>query len=167
MPKIFLASLIALTIIPVSWYPVEAADKPIPVITESFASKTVQVGETWKIYLKASDPDGRMKRIYASIDQPGVSPYPLTIISLPKEKGKELSGYIYLSTANPNIPLNSVNLTLSVQVQDESGNFSEPAVFELSIQSHSSQQTPPPGVFREEELGPVTVKLRPGRSRND
>ena len=37
--------------------------KAVPVITESFASKELRPGDTWKVYLKASDPDGDMRYI--------------------------------------------------------------------------------------------------------
>ena len=138
----------------------EVAGNATPVITQSFASKEVKVGETWKIYLKVSDPDGEMKKIYAVVDQPGVGQYPLTIIRVKPENRKELSGYIYLSTATPVYPINFINLWLTIHVQDRSGNFSQEAVFPLSINNRSTQEVPPEGVFKEEVLGPVMVVLR-------
>ncbi len=39
-----------------------------------------------------------------------------------------------------------------------------PAVFPLAFNERSAQQTPPPGVFREKDLGPIMVTLR---SSND
>ena len=130
-----------------------------PVITQSFASKEASPGDTWKVYLKASDPDGEMKNIYAVVDQPGMGQYPLSIIKVTRENQKELSGYIYLSTSIPESPLNNVNLTLTVQVQDRSGNFSQPAVFPLTLNTRSFQEAPPQGVFKDQALGPVIVKL--------
>ncbi len=138
--------------------------KATPIITQSFASKEIRPGDTWKVYLKVSDPNGEMKKIFAMIDQPGVVPYPVSIIPVKKENRKELSGYIYLSTANPVFPMNGVNLTLAVQVQDGSSNFSQPVVFPLSINTTSSQEAPSQGGFKEEELGPVNVILHSGRT---
>jgi hypothetical protein len=138
----------------------EVGEKATPLITQSFASKEVRSGDTWKVYLKASDPNGEIKNIYAVIDQPGVGQYPLSIIRVKPENQKELSGYIYLSTATPVSPLNFVNLWLTIHVQDRSGNFSQPAVFPLSINARSTQEVPPQGVFKEEALGPVMVVLR-------
>jgi hypothetical protein len=138
----------------------QQAGKPTPAITESFASGEVSPGQTWKVYLKVSDPQGEIANIYATVEQPGMGTYPLSIIKVKEGNRKELSGYIYLSTANPAASLDSVNLTLTIQVQDSSGNLSQPAVFPLSINNRYSQKVPPPGIFQEKEIGPIMVTLR-------
>ena len=138
----------------------EAAGKAVPVITQSFASTKVWPGETWKVYLNVSDPGGEMKYIFAIVEQPGVGPYPLSIIRVKGGNRKEMSGYLYLVTATPWYPLDFVNLTLTIEVQDRSGNFSQPAAFPLSINSRYTQEAAPQGVFKEQELGPVMVRLR-------
>ena len=138
----------------------QQAGKPIPAITESFASGEVSPGQTWKVYLKVSDPQGEIANIYATVEQPGVGTYPLSIIKVKEGNRKELSGYIYLSTSNPVASLDSVNLTLTVQVQDSSGNLSRPAVFPLSINNRFNQKAAPPGIFQEKEIGPIMVTLR-------
>ena len=135
-------------------------EKATPVITQSFASKEIRTGDTWKVYLQVSDPHGEMKNIYAVIDQPGVGQYPLSILRVKPENQKELSGYIYLSTATPVAPLYFLNLMLTIHVQDSSGNFSQPAVFPLSINSRSTQEVPPRGMFKEVALGPVMITLK-------
>ncbi len=131
----------------------------VPVITQSFASKEVMPGETWKVYLNVSDPDGGLKNIFAVVDQPGVGPYPLSIIRIQGENHKELSGYIYLNTSNPYSSLEFTPLKLIVQVQDRAGHFSAPVVFPLFIQGRATQEAPPQGVFKDEDLGPVMVTL--------
>jgi hypothetical protein len=131
-----------------------------PVITQSFASKEINPGETWKIYLNVTDPNGEMKNIYAEVDQPGVGGYPISIIRIKKENRKELSGYLYLVTTTHGSELEFVNITLTVQVQDKSGTFSTPAVFPLSFSSRSVQATPPQGVFKEQDLGPIMIPIR-------
>jgi hypothetical protein len=141
----------------------EISEKATPVITQSFASQQISTGDTWKIYLKASCPNGEMRRIYAEINQPGAMPYPLTIIGIKKENAKELSGIITLSTANADSPMGGVHLTLTIHVQDRSGNLSHPVVFPLSIDPRSTQEAPPQGVFKEQELGAVMVTLNNGR----
>ncbi|MCX5911855.1 MAG: hypothetical protein NTV04_07985, partial [Deltaproteobacteria bacterium] len=40
--------------------------KEAPVITETYASKQMSPGDTWKVYLKASDPNGDMESIVAT-----------------------------------------------------------------------------------------------------
>jgi hypothetical protein len=131
-----------------------------PVITQGFAAREAWPGQTWKIYLKASDPNGDMKNIYAVVEQPGVGQYPLSIIRVKEENKKEISGYIYLVTSTPHYPLNFVHLTVTVNIQDRSGNFSAPAVFGLSLNPRSAQEAPPQGVFKEQELGPIMIRLQ-------
>jgi hypothetical protein len=148
-----------------------AAGKATPIINHSFASKEVRPGDLWKVYLEVSDPNGEMKNIYAVVTAPGVGQYPLSIIRVKNGERRELSGYIYLNTFSPKFYLDFVNLTLTVQVQDRSGTFSEPAVFELAMNSRYSQEAPPQGVFKEEALGPIMIQLRSpggddGRSGN-
>ena len=138
--------------------------KTVPVITQSFAAKEVRPGETWKVYLNASDPDGGIKNIYAAVDQLGVGQYPVSIIRVKGQNHKELSGYIYLGTWTPYTTLEFVSLKLTVQVQDRAGRFSAPVIFPLYIHSRAIQEAPPQGVFKEEDLGPVMVILR-GRIR--
>ena len=137
----------------------EKYGKSIPVITQSFASKQLRPGDTWKVYLTASDPDGDMKNIYATIAQPGMAGYPVSITKIKDGDRKDLSGYIYLNTVGVQ-GLNFVSLTLTVQIQDKAGHFSQPAVFPLSLSFSSQQQTPSPGIFPEKDLGPIMITLR-------
>jgi hypothetical protein len=132
----------------------------VPMITQSFASPEISPGKTWKVYFKAFDPNGRMKAIYAVVDQPGMGEYPLSIIRVKKADQKEESGYIYLNTESPNYPLDFVNLRLTVEIQDASGNFSKPVVFPLAMNDRYAQQVPPAGVFKDQALGPIMVNLR-------
>jgi len=162
MKNKILAMMIVL-FLAIGFAPLQAAEgggKAIPVITQSFASKEASPGDTWKIYLNVVDPNGEMTNIYAVVDQAGSGQYPVSIIKVMKENQKELSGYIYLSTFHSDSPLNDVNITLTVQVQDRSGDFSQPAVFPLKLNIRSVQEPPPQGIFKERALGPVMFKLR-------
>src|SRR3972149_4501818 len=67
--------------------------KTPPAIVQSFASKELRPGDVWKVYLKASDPEGKMKYIFATISQPGVGVYSVSITRIKEENQKELSGY--------------------------------------------------------------------------
>jgi hypothetical protein len=131
----------------------------VPVITNSFAAQKIRAGDLWKIYLEASDPDGDMKTIVCSIDQPGVS-YPSSFTRIREGQRKNLSGYIFLTT-KPGI--NLVNLTLNVQIMDEAGHYSAPVSFRLVFGSKAKQENPPSGVFKENELGPINIDLQPIR----
>ena len=132
-----------------------------PIIQEAFAAKEISPYETWKIYLKASDPDGNMRSIYAVVEQPGIGPYPLSITRLKAENQKEFSGYVYLNSAGSDASaMNYTVVRLTIWVQDRGGSLSEPANFSVSLNNRYQQGPPPSGKFAENELGPIMVLLR-------
>ncbi|HSR13184.1 MAG TPA: hypothetical protein VLS90_17180, partial [Thermodesulfobacteriota bacterium] len=116
-----------------------------PVITASYAAPEIRMGETWKIYLNAYDPDGEMTRIFGTVEQPGQL-YPVSVTRVKRENAKGFSGYLYLSTAPPAYPVNGMTITLTIQVQDRSGNLSLPISFPLTIHNLAVQVPPPPWV---------------------
>jgi len=118
--------------------------------------------DTWKVYLHATDPSGEMRNIFAVVDQPGAGQYPVSIIRIKPENRKDLSGYVYLTTFGPSTSLlNYVEIHLTIWVQDRSGNFSRPAAFSLSLNTRYAQEPPPPGKFKEQDLGPIMIRLHP------
>lgn len=133
---------------------------PIPVITQSFASAKIRPGETWRVYLNAHHAHGEMKNILVIVEQPGVGQYPMSTIRVEERNRKDLSGYLYLGTSTSINPLNFINLRLTIYIQDFSGIFSQPVVFPLELNSRFSQDLPPEGVFKDEELGPIMIKLK-------
>jgi hypothetical protein len=141
--------------------PAATEEKGIPVIVQSFAPKEIMAGDVWKVYLKASDPDGKMKYMFATVSQPGVGSYPVSITRIKDENQKELSGYIYLNTGPArSTRFFNLTLTLTVNIKDDKGRFSQPAVFPLSFMAKPSPEAPPEGVFNEHDLGPIMVTLR-------
>ncbi len=164
MNKKFLASMILPLL---AWgcaalEPIEVREqiygKAAPVISQSFASKQMRPGDTWKVYLLASSPEGQMKNIVCTIEQPGVGTYPVSLLKIKAGEQKQLSGYIYLNTVGVR-NLNFVNLTLTVQIQDQAGHYSQPAVFPLAFNIRFQQEPPPPGVYPEKDLGPIMIDL--------
>ena len=144
----------------------EKYGRSLPVITQFYAAPTMRPGDTWKVYLKASDPDGDIKNLYASIFQPGMGPYPLSITRIKDGDGKDLSGYFYLNTGHE-AAMHFVNLILTVHIQDKAGHFSAPAVFPLAFNAKSVQQSPPSGIFSEKDLGPIMVTIRSSLNDSD
>lgn len=137
--------------------------KSVPVITEHFAAKELRPGDTWKIYLKASDPDGDMKYIVAMVDQKGIGAYSASHTRIPAGNEKELSGYVYLNTMSGAgyTSLVFYDLSLTIQIQDKAGHYSQPVVFSLTFQPRTAvQESPPPGVFQDQDLGPILISLR-------
>jgi hypothetical protein len=143
----------------------EKYGKAISVITQSFAAPEIRPGVTWKVYLKASDPDGDMKNLYAEVFQYGLGPYPLSITRVKEGDGRDLSGYFYLNTGDEP-GMHFKNLILTVHIQDKAGHFSAPVKFSLAFNGAAPfvQPSPPAGVFQEKDLGPILVNLR---SSND
>jgi len=141
----------------------EKKGKATPVISRSFAAQSLRLGDTWKIYLKASDQDGDMKYIMCTMDQPGMATYPAALTRIKRENQKEFSGYIYLNTVGVG-SLNLSSLALTVQIQDRAGNFSDPVFFHLRFQTGISQEAPPEGTFQEIDLGPIMISLQPTSS---
>ncbi len=136
-----------------------------PVITKIFASPHLRPGETWRVYLIASARDGVMKNIVCTIDQPGVGTYQPSITRIDPSRGKELNGYIYLPTSVSD-RLDNVTLTLTVQIQDTAGRYSNAAQFNLEMNYTYQQEPPPPGVFQENDLGPIMIPVHGLRERD-
>ena len=132
-----------------------------PVVHQSFAAKQIRLGDTWKIYLQASDPDEDMKAIVCTIDQAETGTYPASFTSIPEDQRRELSGYIYIKTFL-NQGLNFLTLTLTVQIQDKAGNYSPPAPFPLTFDPLAKEENPATGLFQERDLGPILIQLTPG-----
>jgi hypothetical protein len=136
-----------------------------PIITQAYASPAMRTGDTWQIYFNASDPNGDMRYIVATVDQQGRGGggYPPSFTRIRKgENRQRLSGYIYLNTVN-NIQqgLDFTNLTLTVQIKDRNGNMSNPVSFPLHFQLSAVQPLPPPGTFEDHDLGPVMIQIQP------
>ena len=133
--------------------------KAIPIISHSFAAQSLRLGDTWKVYLNAADPDGDMKYIVCTIGQPGMETYPVSLTRVKKENRQDLSGYIYLNTAGVYGP-NLSGISLTVQIQDGAGNYSDPVSFPLHFQQGVRQEPPPKDTFKEIDLGPIMIPLQ-------
>jgi len=142
----------------------EVYGKEPPMITESFASKEMRPGDTWKVYLKAFDPGADMDYILATVFQVGKKVYPVSFIKVRRDNRRDINGYIYLNTLAPGYEfLNFSSLNLTVQVRDKAGHISQPVEFPLYFSPRAVQDPPPSGVFKDQTLGPVMTTLKPRR----
>ena len=147
-----------------TWAGAAATGNATPVITQAFASKELRAGDTWKVYIKSSEPNGDMRYIACTLYQPGWGDYPVSRTKIPKADSKELNGYVYLNTLIPGgynfLNLHTINLT--VQIQDKAGHYSKPMEFSLYFDPRATvQEGPPAGAFKEQALGPIMVNLHP------
>jgi len=133
--------------------------KAPPVIEQSFASKAMKKGDTWRIYLKASDPDGDMKTIVAYLRVGGMGGTTTVSHTRIKEDGRQkIDGYLYWYPGfdSYGVP----EMVMTIQIQDMAGHFSIPVSLPLVMELSGSQESPPQGVFQEKELGPVMITLQ-------
>jgi hypothetical protein len=133
-----------------------------PVITASFAPKEFTPGGSLRVYIKAQSADSDMKAIYVTVEQPGGGVYPISITRIKGDQQKDLSGYLYFSTTTTvGSSADFVPLKLIVQIRDGKGRFSEPTVLSVAFKPRAMPEDPPAGVFAENELGPIMIRLRP------
>ena len=131
-----------------------------PSIIHAFASKQISPGGIWKIYLKASHPNEGMEYIFGVIESGGSGSH-LSITNIKEENRKHFSGYIYLNTSSMSNSLRSMSLKLTIWIKDAAGHFSQPMVFLLELQNNIlSPEKPPQGLFEEQDLGPIMVKIQ-------
>jgi len=130
-----------------------------PTITATFAKATIVSGDTWKIYINAFDEDGDMGMIViSSLIQDGWVPYPVDTIRIKEDSGRNLSGYLYLTTS-PFEELWNVNVGLSLYIIDKAGHRSEIKDFTLRLFSKESKEAVNKALFSETPLGPIKIDL--------
>jgi hypothetical protein len=133
--------------------------KAAPVIDQYFASPSMRQGDTWKVYLRASDPDGDMKRIVTYLG-PGsrAADSSAAFTRLREEDRREFSGYLYW------FPGSDVGYSgpyvMIIQVEDQAGHYSAPISLTLNIEPSGRQESPPAGVFQEKEIGAVLISIK-------
>jgi len=138
----------------------EKYGKALPVIEQSFASKAMRKGDTWRIYLRASDPDGDMKTILAYFKKGGGGgPTAVSHTQIKENDRREINGYLYWHPG-PEVE-NFSEMAMTIQIEDMAGHFSKSVSLPLRIQPSGSQELPPEGAFQEKELGPIMITLKP------
>ena len=137
----------------------EKYGKSVPAIHQSFASTKLRPGDTWKIYLNASDADGDLKSIICTVDHLSGGGSALRHIKIKEENRKELSGYIYWNTRSA-YGVSFSNIKLTVQIEDMAGHLSAPVSFLLSLQQGYRQEDQPKDIFKDKDLGPILINLR-------
>lgn len=141
--------------------PQAVGDHP-PVIDEYFASPTVGRNQTWKIFIKAHDPDGDMYEARFRIDQAGVLYDDLLgDVRIQPEFRKEMDGYFYL---HPNYAVRGpllfayIDMLVSVTLVDAGGRSSR--TIELPLRIGGRAAVPDPQGFQNRPLLPVPFVIR-------
>ncbi|MBU2547105.1 MAG: hypothetical protein KKB20_01720 [Proteobacteria bacterium] len=124
--------------------PPAIGDRP-PVIGAVFASPTVVYGQTWQIFIKASDPDGDLDEVLFSIQQAGRLYNPLHGgMPLPSWGQAVLDGYFWLELSPSIISGGPLDLVLSLELVDRGERRSRRVDLPLHIGTRPSS-TPPAG----------------------
>ncbi len=134
----------------------EDPEENAPVIIHCFAAKEVRPGEAWKVYLHARDRGGDMNRIVGLLEEAGAGSHPVTFIRIRENQRENLSGYIFLNTTTA-YGFSFAGCRLTVQIEDKKGRLSNAVSFPLVLNPRASQESPPPGIFQEQELGPIQI----------
>ena len=117
-----------------------------PVILDSYAPSKIRPGATWRVYLRAKDPDGDMKQMIQFLAR-GESGFSKTsYVPLKAEHSAEMSGYFFLRTPSPAqadyTRLGYVGLTLRIVLFDCQENKSEYVEFPLRFEYEASHDLP-------------------------
>lgn len=121
---------------PVSWVPAQAPESQAigvgqaPRLEDGFAVSSLWGGQTWRIFLRGSDPDGDMEYLWVVITQLGKhSETQLVHLKGPDRAG--FSGFLALNT--PSWLRTWDFVRVEVRIRDRAGNLSDKATFEAQI----------------------------------
>ena len=117
-----------------------------PVILDSYAPSKIRPGATWRVYLRAKDPDGDMKQMIQFLAR-GESGFSKTsYVPLKAEQSAEMSGYFFLRTPSPAqadyTRLGFMGITLRITLRDCQGNTSEHVEFPLHFTLEAAHDLP-------------------------
>ena len=118
-----------------------------PVILDSYAPSQIRAGETWRVYLRAKDPDGDMKKTIQFLGRGESGFFKTSYVPLKAEYSAEMGGYFFLRTPSPAqadyTRLGFMGLTLKIVIFDCQENKSEYVEFPLHFELEAPHDLPP------------------------
>ncbi|MFA9435455.1 MAG: hypothetical protein ACERKR_12320, partial [Deltaproteobacteria bacterium] len=118
-----------------------------PVILDSYAPSQIRPGATWRVYIRAKDPDGDMKQMIQVLMRGESGPFKTTFAPLKAEHSAEMGGYFFLRTPSPAQAdysrLGFMGLTLRIVILDCQENKSEYVEFPLHFELEAAPDLPP------------------------
>jgi hypothetical protein len=118
-----------------------------PVILDSYAPDEIRPGATWRVYIRAKDPDGDMKDMVQILLRGDSGPFKTTFAPLKAKNSTEMGGYFFLrtptSTQADYSRLGYGGLTLRIAIRDCQENQSEHVEFPLRFSYEKSRELPP------------------------
>lgn len=128
-------------------------EKHRPVVEAIAAQNEIGIGQLWKIYIRASDPDGDIDLIYVTFSQLGGG-YPSLPLVLSGPM-KEINGAVLVWTrlTGTQIQMGPIHASAEVRVEDRAGNMSEPKTMEFTLgSSNGTDRFVPPPPFNKDVL---------------
>ena len=117
-----------------------------PVILDSYAPSQIRPGATWRVYLRAKDPDGDMKQMIQVLMRGESGPFKTTFAPLKAEYSAEMGGYFFLRTPSPAQAdydrLGFLGITLRIALLDCQKNKSEYVEFPLHFTFEAAHDLP-------------------------
>ncbi len=131
-----------------------------PVIEAIAAQNEIAEGHMYKVYLRASDPDGDLDKIHIAISQAAGE---ITNSLLTHKKTGKLNGYIAVWARLVGIDRQTSNIEAEVEirVEDRAGNMSAPKKIDFIVGDFRKEDTfKPPSAFNaRNKLGQAEFEL--------
>ncbi len=136
-------------------------EKHRPVVKAIAAQNEIGNGYLWKIYVRASDPDGDLDKIQVMFSQLGSGIYSPDLV-VQKSKHKILNGAILVwARLSGGGASSDIHGEVDIRAEDRAGNMSEPKKmsFTVYITGKKDQYVPPPGFNATNNLGQAEFPL--------
>ncbi len=136
-------------------------EKHRPVVDAIAAQNEIREGNLWKIYLRASDPDGDLDKIHVSFSQLGGD---FTPDLLPqKTTARKMNGYILVwAILNGGSSAGDIYAEVDIRVEDRAGNMSQPKNLEFTLRQFGKEDryVPPSRFNATNSLGQADFPLQ-------
>ncbi len=122
-------------------------EKHTPTVEAVAGQNEIAEGHMYKVYLRASDPDGDLDKIHIVISQTGGE---ITNSMLTHKKTGMLNGYIAVWARLEGVDrqISNVDAEMEIRVEDRAGNVSEPKKIEFIVGDFKKEDTfKPPAAF--------------------
>lgn len=134
--------------------------KHAPTLEAVYAQPEIGDGNNWRVYVRATDPDGDLDKIFIGFQQPGAWWAPQFMI-LPKSQRKELNGAVfYWASLQGGGHSTTVYASVHIYVEDRAGNRSGARSIEFAVlQDGTKDKNQPPAGFKKIVIGQMDFPL--------
>ena len=166
MKRTVLVSLALSFILGICAVPPQSIGGSGPVLLDSYATKVVRPGNTWRVYIRAKHDNGSMRTIVAAITGPGIAGERSITQIRNKDWRQEFGGYLFLRTPRDRNLLRR-QFTLHVFVRDSNDAKSETAEFPLAFNNRVDPVDLPAEWqdVAEQKLGAIQIQIVPDHMR--